>query len=232
MVAEGGDHASVPMSLRRRLCRRISTALCVIIIGCIWLAVSGSGHDGKAHPSGAGHTSGMWRALARKGQMSRLREQGPLAVRRNFPVTRSAPERMPSKMEAHIRSSMGAPPRSFDLTGAQRVDTVDEDLWIVNGRNAGAGIVCLVQANGGAVACTTVSDFAAHGLALGIADPAKQPGGHPEVFHLLGVAPKWIGAVQVRIGGEETRRIPVPEGSYAVRATSPIFVKRFLKHGE
>jgi hypothetical protein len=219
------------MCLRRYLRKLVALALCLSIIGCVLLALSGGGYEEKDEQVGGGQASGMWNSLARKAQTSPPQAHGRLMQARKFPIMRTAPEKMPSRMDAHIRSSMGSPPRSFDLENAQLVGTADGDIWIVNGQNAGTGITCLVQANGGAVACTTASDFISHGLALGTADPAKQDGGRPEVFHLLGVVPKWVSAVQVRIGGRRIRRIPVSENSYAMRADAPLFIEHFLKHG-
>ena len=89
-----------------------------------------------------------------------------------------------------------------------------------------AGAVCLLQGAQGYVSCTTPSDFARRGASIGMARSSKE-GQPPEHFRVLGIAPDWVGVVQVSIGSDGGQSVPVRGGVYTFRADAPIFIERF-----
>jgi hypothetical protein len=210
------------MALRSWTFQFGSVALAGFAIACAWHVFTHDQHD-KFHADKVVKVNSppMWEALEKKAKAGPSQASARRRQMRSFPIMRSVPEGMPSSMEGHIRVTTGAPPAGLNTRTAQRLHTSDGDVWIVNGRST----TCIVK---GALACTTTADFAAHGLVLGMAKSSKRAGGPPRDFQLLGLAPKWVRAVQVTIG-RAMRRIPVRFNAYAMRSDVPSFVVGFCK---
>jgi hypothetical protein len=171
----------------------------------------------------------MWRGLVRRAaaDASQTTEQREL---RAFSVMRGSSERMPVGTVAHLRSTVGAPPGSFDLRDTQRAHTAHGNLSIVNGQGKGRGVTCIVQRVHGYVGCTTTADFVEHGLALGIAKSPAAFGGNPRSFYVLGVAPDWVKSVEVKMGANARLSVPVRGNAYTTPPASvPVLVERFCR---
>ena len=175
-------------------------------------------------------SAGIWQ-LRSAGRDTTKKLSRPSLVttqQRNFPVMRGAPEEMPRSTRAHIRSTLGSALNRLDYTGAQHASTPHGGIWLVNGEIRGNDVTCMMQGGRGYFGCTTRADFAAHGLALGMASGGQRHGGHPRALYLLGRAPDWVKRVRVQIGHDRTQAIPVQSSIYALHSSDePIFVDAF-----
>jgi len=175
--------------------------------------------------------------------MTLAQERGLTASHADKPAARAAEmlvemfgpsERLPSSLADRLRSAMNGRSAIPRLDGSQRLETREGTVWLANGRDAGQAVTCMVMERSGALSCGKMATFLRHGLVLGTAMSSEWDRDVPRDFHLLGVAPDWVKAVEVSVGGTVTRRLPVREHFYASRAAVPIFLKQFCasRHGE
>lgn len=216
---------SRPMTWLSSLSARqvVAAALTVVIGGVVWFLGRSHGDPSSESKPSIGKqamASAMWPALEDESSGPPTRALARRRLRQNFRVMRGSSERMSVRLAAHIEAMAGASPNSLELESAQRIMKGGRPLWIVNGRE----ITCIFQ---GALACTTTADFADHGLVVGMASSQGKGSSRPRDFRILGVAPSWVAAVQVRVGSRNTWRIPVRSNVYGMRSAAPSFVVGF-----
>lgn len=170
--------------------------------------------------SGCGHKSSQ-APYSKAEAIGREQDKG---LSRSFSFARSPAEPLPKTAVRHLRDTFGAPLGSFDGASAQRITSPSGSVWVVAGEGDVAGTICLLQGIQGYVSCTTPSDFARRGVSIGMAKPSKTA--PPQDFRVLGIAPDWVGVVQVSIGSDGGQSVPVRGGVYTYRADAPIFVDR------
>lgn len=185
----------------------------------------GSQSDIAVGPGSVSQASPMWRELEKQALPDPPFEAAKHRQRQNFLILRSPYEQVPANIRTHISRTTGAPESSVDLETGQHIQEAGRDIWIVNARPA----TCMVEGSDGGVACAPAFDFAMRGLSLGTAMPPSRPDGPPQGFHLLGIAPDWMQAVQVKIGRRKTRSISVQGNAYGMRSAAPIFLVGFCK---
>jgi hypothetical protein len=211
------------------------SALGLVAASFFWSCSACGLQSTESSNTGAGampKTSAMWNAMSadaagRRDQLSTQRR-----FRREFFIARSPTELLPKPVDQYLRATLGAPPGSFALGTAQHVRSLSGEIWVIHGKRKGSGITCIVQGADGYVGCTSSSDFAARGLALGMARPSRQGSNRPQDFQLMGIAPDWVKTVQVRVGSRTVWAIPVRGSIYSLRAKAPMFVERFCNRDQ
>jgi hypothetical protein len=100
---------------------------------------------------------------------------------------------------------------------AHRAPTANGPIWLVPGASEE---VCLFAGNPLENGCEPASQALRHGMTLGVvidpADPSKR------TFVLYGVVPDGQTSVQVRVGSDPAKTIPVRHGAFSVRAREPV----------
>ncbi len=156
-------------------------------------------------------------------------------VRDNVPTTRAELSRAtlaifqtPSEwlspvMQTKIRAIGGASARHLNLQDAEYARTKAGGAWVLKG----GGVICIVRAGKGSLACGASTLVIQRGLALGTFTPPRRPTGKLHGFRILGIAPTWADRVELKVGKRRLRVTP-SHGVYGVRAEIPISIARYL----
>lgn len=203
--------------------RALIGASCLLIAAAVglWYWSPWSGDPGTAnalHDDTPAGRAVLWHEIRKQAKTGPSPAASRKALLRALRIMRGRPERMPPRMRAHIRKTIGTPPGGLRLERAQYARTSAGGIWITSGKR----VTCLAQADRGAVACDSVAAFAEQGLVLGA---FKAPAGRPRDFLVLGVAPDWAMAARLQTR-DGPARVPIQGNAYALRSAAPITLKR------
>lgn len=227
-----GDAAPASSELSRRrpsLRTRVAYSGVVFALALSLAAVvTLSGSDDRtpggsiSGPSGAN----VWtvlqeRATTRASAVDSLRLQ-----EREFRILAGQQETPPSRLQAHLEATLGAPRRGLHIVNSHHIATNHGNVWAVTGSD----LTCLLEATShGALACNATIHAARRGLALGLVRMSGRGRHKKRVYVLIGIAPDWVDSVQVRVGPRRQTSLPVQGNSYAMRAAVPILVQRLCR---
>jgi hypothetical protein len=131
-------------------------------------------------------------------------------MRQSFKLLRTRPEPLPTRLEAKVKATLGAP-ASLRFENPQYTRSPGGGIWVAS---AGAS-TCVIEASHGAVSCNATAKVARRGLMLGVYRVAADR--KPRDFLVLGIAPDWARHVRLRVGAA-VRVIAVRDNSYAMGA--------------
>jgi len=104
--------------------------------------------------------------------------------------------------------------------------SVGVGIWIVPGRN----VTCLFQAVEMAAACSINTIITRKGEVLVVGRrAAPDRAAQPVSFLAVGIAPNWVRAILMKPIGKPSRRVPVVNNTYGLRARSPINIEKLIR---
>ena len=208
-------------SYRKPILTITALATVLIISFTYWASVNNKvdSHSGVSKLSKEDSVKHPWK---------RLHSHSSLPVsqlKASFAILDSQPIAVPTSLLSRAESTLGAPKGTLASLEARYAGTSDGKFWIL----FDASVVCLIQDGKGAIACGSIADVLANGLALGVFDPPKEERKRPTNFLVLGLAPNWASEVRLRVGRDRHARVPIQGNVYSQAAPVPVTIEELAR---